>query len=441
MINVMICITDNLWQQACVTINSILSNTDQEVTIYLVYSELMEVHKTKISSLVSDFKQHFVELCLNDKNINTAYEKVRTGAFPIESCYRILAIPYLEGINKIIYMDVDVVVDGDISELWNIDFDGKYIIASQSNRIDQTYYKCYLGNPFNAPYVYSGLLIMDVDEIRKHLSVEDLIDFWNDYDSLTSWVDMDFINVFFEGKIKVISQKYHSMSTEFPGTHMNRTRSENRRLVLHWPGYAKPWNEFSKTVYLHDLSIYLKYCNVEYVDEAYIDMVKHNIVLYENNQWIPLENRDRYDAIPVSNQRAISDYFLACEAAGKRLPIKYMKDNNIKAISLYGFNDIARLLVNHFNCLGIRVKSIVDRNKPEISYNGIPILYPTEFKQEIDDENENVLVCVVNEFENIVNYMNCLGIMATLRPFAELIFWDKIAKNKKEYKVKENYKD
>lgn len=91
---------------------------------------------------------------------------------------------------KVIYMDLDIMIERDISELWNMDLQGHEIAGVVDAKVWMFGYH-YIKHP--TEYINSGCIVMDLDLIRKNGTG------WKMHDMLSTWPlkmpDQDAINL------------------------------------------------------------------------------------------------------------------------------------------------------------------------------------------------------------------------------------------------------
>ena len=130
--------------------------------------------------------------------------------------YRLL-IQDVIAADKVIYLDCDVLVNLDIKEMWDIDFEGKSLAAPHSvlyfrgcSPFSLRYYQIKLLGTDIQHYFSAGVLLMNLKKIRE------CGDFLND---LKEWIarnhyldfflDQDALNSIFAGDVKYIDAKFH----------------------------------------------------------------------------------------------------------------------------------------------------------------------------------------------------------------------------------------
>lgn len=110
--------------------------------------------------------------------------------------------------DRIIYVDVDTLVTDNIEDLWKLDLQDKLIAGvHEFGEWDN-----HLGiQGVSDTYINSGVLLMDLKEIRKQKLDDEMINLLN---TNKYWYpDQDVINTVFKDKIQLISNIYNSCET------------------------------------------------------------------------------------------------------------------------------------------------------------------------------------------------------------------------------------
>lgn len=164
-------------------------------------------------------------------------QKIVSG-WTLGSLYR-LFIPDVLDIDKIIYLDCDVIVNMDIKKLWEFDMDGMSLIGAKDLANprwgDNTRAKL-LGCD-NKLYINSGVIVMNLEKIRKLGSFFKITtDFIIKHKDLILAPDQDALNAIFRGDIKIIDNKFNS--------HFNMLTEVMPDCIIHFLAW-KPWAEIT----------------------------------------------------------------------------------------------------------------------------------------------------------------------------------------------------
>ena len=283
--NILISIDDNYVKYAINLIASIKKNNDNRLNIFLI-------HDARLSDESINLLKKFVD----DNNIgklNTIYFNDDTINLPkyidyisINTYYRLFA-PYLLplDVDRILYLDSDIICNGDISELYNCDFKDNLIIGCENmlpkhlqvwrerniNRLEL---------PSNYTYINAGVLMINIKKYREDVSQKEIIEFIKDNINKLIFQDQDVINKMFFDKIKLIDNKYNYQ--------INTVEVDNIiddiRLV-HYSERLKPWN----MDYNEPLKAIFYYKVIK--DRGYVDLLKTLIYKHYENKANDLYNK------------------------------------------------------------------------------------------------------------------------------------------------------
>lgn len=113
--------------------------------------------------------------------------------------------------SKVIYIDVDALVISEISELWNIDIEDCYVSGTPDSGMarDGVVYLKFIDS--NIPYINAGVLLMNLDLIRKDKIDDRWLDMINTQRLM--YHDQDTINSVCKGRIHIFPSKFNSSAS------------------------------------------------------------------------------------------------------------------------------------------------------------------------------------------------------------------------------------
>ena len=115
-------------------------------------------------------------------------------------------------VERILYLDCDTIITGDISELENVEFNGN-IAMGVKDCISGTYKKN-IGLDTDSPYINAGVILFDMDALRKvNINVE-IENYMKKYEKLINYADQDILNGMFKGKIGELNPRYDVMTID-----------------------------------------------------------------------------------------------------------------------------------------------------------------------------------------------------------------------------------
>ncbi|MBQ4396658.1 MAG: glycosyltransferase family 8 protein [Clostridia bacterium] len=112
-------------------------------------------------------------------------------------------------IDRLLYLDCDVIVDGSLTELFEMNMDGK-VIAGVADSSDRER-KAALDIPPESPYINSGVLVIDTARWNALDVSQRTIDYINRIPEELLLPDQDAINYILQGQIKVLPPDYNLM--------------------------------------------------------------------------------------------------------------------------------------------------------------------------------------------------------------------------------------
>lgn len=193
----------------------------------------------------------------------------------LEAYFRLMATQLLpERIDRILYLDVDIVIDGSIRELWEMNIDNYAIggVVDESFCNKEVYARLRL-NP-DIPYFNSGVLLMNLNYWREHHVMERCMKCISDNPNILTFHDQDTLNIVLKDEIVYLPIRYNFQTgyylswiyPDYPAEFKQQVQNEARRpIVIHYSGPLKPWTTSSdhpyRNKYLHykKLSIWKDY--------------------------------------------------------------------------------------------------------------------------------------------------------------------------------------
>ncbi|MDD6503884.1 MAG: glycosyltransferase [Lachnospiraceae bacterium] len=232
---------ENFVKFMMVTIRSMMDNASKgnEYRLYVLNTGISEERQQRVQDLVAkrdDFSVEFVDV--------TPYLTELKSKLPLRDYYSMttyyrLFIPDLyPEYDKIIYLDSDVVVLGDIAEFYSYDLQGCYVGAIPDQLVGQLdvfgrYVEQVLGVD-RTLYFNAGVLIMNCQSLRDTGFLNRFVELVNTYTFIVAQ-DQDYLNVICKNKIKWLPVCWNleaSSEMEVPEEEIN---------LIHFNMAAKPW--------------------------------------------------------------------------------------------------------------------------------------------------------------------------------------------------------
>ena len=167
--------------------------------------------------------------------------------------YRLLIPNLLSDCKKALYLDGDTISTKDLQDLYNIDISNYYTAGciDFDTYLLRSGYEKILNIPDRNQYINSGVLLLNLNDIRKDNIEQKMIDLVPQAkDKKFRFPDQDIINSICYGKIKIIDPKYNAMTHQFNKYNFNLSKikqqlndlqiSYNDPTIIHYTG-GKPW--------------------------------------------------------------------------------------------------------------------------------------------------------------------------------------------------------
>lgn len=263
-INVAFTIDNNYPYYTLLVINSILKNnkSDSEYNFYVIENNITDKNKKMMRRYVEKRGQNIEFI-----NINT--DIIDDGDYLFGFSNRItpigmarIMIPDLlpKTVDKVLYLDSDILVLGDLKNLYDTDIQN-YHAAMAKNIVDKKHLSSYnlKGNYFN-----SGVILMNLNKWREDSITKQMLlyiknnkskfIYKNKMDGVTLlYPDQDMINIILNGKIKEVPQIWNNQTI-----YKVILKEDYTGGILHYIGKEKPWH-FGENYYFTPVNLYYKY--------------------------------------------------------------------------------------------------------------------------------------------------------------------------------------
>jgi len=235
-IKLVFCFDKGYIQYAKTAIKSLLKKKTRSVFIYMIVSFGEQEDVTEITNLLHAFDTEY-KICYVD------YSKL--GLFKVMgylnmSTYLRLLIPSLIPEKKIIYLDCDIYVNGDLGELFDLDLAGNVIAAITDDHGRECEKKL---NLKNESYFNAGVLRWDLDKINKETFLEECREVYIKYEKGLSFEDQCVLNILYKDKKIVLGREWNEQAIcNYVYYPVLEYFIEHKRKIIHFCGKTKPWH-------------------------------------------------------------------------------------------------------------------------------------------------------------------------------------------------------
>ncbi len=211
----------------------------REVDLKVLDGGISETSRKVLSHLVERFGRRVrLEFVPVDESV---FRGATLGPGKSHMAYCRILLPHLLDVPRLIYLDCDVLVFRDLSELFDLELSpGKVLAAIPDSETltlgDDSYTLAgAMSLPADARYFYSGGMLMNLDELRKRHFFERAVEFLNTCSGEYRFHDQSAINFLLHGRIDELPEHWTRVSWRF-----DQQDDNSLDCVLHYSS-SPPW--------------------------------------------------------------------------------------------------------------------------------------------------------------------------------------------------------
>lgn len=189
---------------------------NERIQIYIVNDRISRRNIRRIDSVIGNDKISIIWKNITDVIPKDCQVPLDNSTFPLNTYVRLFLFHFLPlDVEKAIYMDVDMIVLNDISNLWQIDLQS-YPLAAVTDKIEvvsdpdhgiRNYES--LGLNSNAKYFNSGLMIFNLEHWRDGRYAREVIEIIDENKRFAKYPDQYGLNVAFANNWLELSTKWN----------------------------------------------------------------------------------------------------------------------------------------------------------------------------------------------------------------------------------------
>lgn len=241
-IDISFAISDVYAKYLAVSIASIIVNTSAPVRFHIIDGGISQENKRKLGEL-EKLRNFEIEYLSVDKKKFAKIPKccVKHVDSDDTNC-RLLISTLKPDLDKCIFLDADLVAQGDIQKLWNIDLEDNYIAAvkDQAPLATDSWAKK-LPIPPGYSYVNTGVTLINLKKWRKDEIQKKLFKNIKKYRELLWFPDQDTLNITLSPHVQYISPIFNAMPVQMYRDEEQKVEAFSSPIIIHWAGRMKPW--------------------------------------------------------------------------------------------------------------------------------------------------------------------------------------------------------
>jgi lipopolysaccharide biosynthesis glycosyltransferase len=269
-LNFVFCFDRNFFEHFVVLLVSILEkhkNINKELIFHIVHERLKFEDFLILERLASKYKFNL--------NLFDITDKVKIQNFPpvgryAQNLYYKMVFPEIlpKAVKKVLYLDIDIIVNEELTELFNTDLKDKYLAAAVEEGLmpqaDDQRKRLMLKD--DTDYFNAGTMLINLEKWRNDNIKAKIIDFVNKYPYRIIYADQDLLNAIAAGDYIQLHPKYNVQWPNFyerrfksPFSDDEFRKSKESPAIIHFIGPNKPWHILNRHPFKN---LYWKYLNM-----------------------------------------------------------------------------------------------------------------------------------------------------------------------------------
>ena len=245
--NILVSINKGYISHFLTMLNSLAQNNiNQKFNVYVMHSNL----DNKACEYIENKKPANVVLHYIFMNETMFKGAPKVKRYPYEIYYRIFAPLYLpEDLDRVLYLDCDLIVHNDISNLYNTDFEGKLFVGcTQIGKFLNWFNRVRLTATKDAIYLNTGVLLMNLPELRQIVNPDEIFRFIKHNGWRMALYDQDVIFKLFGDRVKIVDRLVYNLADRHIRAYNRHHKTkidihwvEQNNVIVHFLGRNKPW--------------------------------------------------------------------------------------------------------------------------------------------------------------------------------------------------------
>lgn len=209
-----------------------LNNKKVNFNFHIITDNISEENKIKLNNIA---KQYEVNINIYIIDINTFKNFPVFVHLPISMYFRFILPILLTNVNKLFYVDADIICIKKANDLFNIELE-ENIIGAIPDQNDER--NDILGLK-NHVYFNSGMLVIDVNKWNEIKFLEIATKLVMNNDKLFKFPDQDILNIILSHKVKYLDTIFNCFVDY---RNCRKPMKDEDIVLLHFSALPKPWN-------------------------------------------------------------------------------------------------------------------------------------------------------------------------------------------------------
>lgn len=231
---------------ACVMLTSLfLNNSDAEIHVYLLHRGLTKEDQTHLLALAEKWNQNIYFLTI-DTGIFP--DEFPVASWPMESYFRLALLDVLpQDIDRLLYLDVDMIVNKPIMEMYFTDFEGHLFCACRDGfeieggmEVSNEIFK-EIAKDENFIYFNAGMMLWNIAALRGNYNFQTYMELAQKLEFKLQAPDQDLLNYMHWRQVKFLNEyRYDCYARWAYSLGVRYEEAKEAISIIHFVG-AKPW--------------------------------------------------------------------------------------------------------------------------------------------------------------------------------------------------------
>lgn len=257
--NILVTLDANYIPYLNIMLTSMLySNPEVIFTVYFLHTSVKEEEFASTRAILSAPHQ-LIPVSAKDLKLEDA---PTTARYPQEIYYRIFAARYLpEDVDRILYLDPDIIVNGSLTELYETPMqDSFFAAASHIKKLMHKVNELRLDMDEDSPYINSGVMLMNLQKLRLEQDMQEVFRYIEKHKNKLILPDQDIISALYGSKIISLDPYRYNMTERLFALNprnegwLDLDWVREHAAIIHYCGRNKPW----KSGYVGQLDVFFQ---------------------------------------------------------------------------------------------------------------------------------------------------------------------------------------
>lgn len=270
--NVFYAFDNNFLPQSATSICSLCENNKDfdKINIFIASYKISDSNKAKLEKLVESYNRNITIIELGNLYNYFDFEFDSSGWPPVTLARLVIDKLLPAEVEKVLYLDSDVIVRRSLNELWNLDLNDNVLGMSIEPTVDKER-KIKIGLD-NYPYYNAGVMLMDLNKWRETDACQRIFSFFKSFGGKLFAADQDAINGTLKDEIYTLSPAYNSYNIfyQYPYKFMKRLMGDidyvskkdyeiaiDNPYIVHFLGEERPWRSGNTHKFKKEYNYYL----------------------------------------------------------------------------------------------------------------------------------------------------------------------------------------